>query len=146
MVETFCLSIGEINGINGLERKGVMSSGSLHDYLTGAGGWDIIRFGLLLPESVMLIAAPAGCGRHDAISGLQPGFKERLFFVHNNDDLVTGQHLDKVYQAAAETIYTVKPKPKAMIIYAIDDLLASDYEQIAGSWKRIMGFLCVHVI
>jgi nitrogenase molybdenum-cofactor synthesis protein NifE len=139
MDETFCLSIGEINGINGLERKGVMSSGSLHDYLPGAGGWDIIRFGLLLPESVMLIAAPAGCGRHDAINGLHPGFKERLFFIHNNDDLATGQHLEKVYQAAAEILYTVEPKPKAMLIYAIDDLLAPDYEQIAGELEKNHG-------
>lgn len=132
--EPFYMSIGQLNQDEEVERKRVMPSCNLHYCPPSAGGWGIIRVGLLVPESVMLFVSPAGCGRHGAIAGLQLGFKKRLFFLHISEvDLVTGQHLEKVYQAAAEILGTIKPVPKAMTICAtcIDDLLASDYERIA---------------
>ncbi len=132
MGEAFCLSIGDLSGVSDLERKRVMPSCNLHYCPPSAGGWGIIRVGLLVPESVMLFVSPAGCGRHGAIAGLQLGFKRRLFFLHINEvDLVTGQHLEKVYQASAEIFRTIKPKAMLICATCIDDLLASDYEQIA---------------
>lgn len=130
----FCLSISELGDTGRSDRRRVMPPEHLHYCAPSAGGWGIIRVGLLVPESVMLFVSPAGCGRHGAIAGFQLGFKKRLFFLHIEEiDLVTGQHLDKIFQAAAEILTETQPRPKAMTICAtcIDDLLGSDYEAIA---------------
>ncbi len=132
--QPFYLPISELGATGRSDRRRVMPPQYLHYCPPSAGGWGIIRVGLLVPESVMLFVSPAGCGRHGAIAGLQLGFKKRLFFLHIEEiDLVTGQHLDKIFQAADEILTETKPRTKAMTICAtcIDDLLGSDYEAIA---------------
>ncbi len=130
----FCLSVCELGSTGSSDRRRVMPPNYLHYCPPSAGGWGIIRVGLLVPESVMLFVSPAGCGRHGAIAGIQLGFKKRLFFLHISElDIVTGQHLEKVFQAVAEILAEIRPRPKAMTICAtcIDDLLGSDYDAIA---------------
>ena len=130
----FCLSITELGNTGGRDRKRIMPPSHLHYCPPSAGCWGIIRVGLLVPESIMLFVSPAGCGRHGAIAGIQLGFKNRLFFLYISEvDIVSGGHLDKVYQAADDILNTISWPPKAMTICAtcIDDLLASDYDLIA---------------
>lgn len=108
----------------------------------GSGGWGIVRVGLLVPESVMLFVAPAGCGRHGAIAGYLLGYGKRLFYLRvEESDIVTGKHLDKVVQAVDEIAATVKPRPKAILVCGscIDSLLASDYPHICNRLEKKHG-------
>jgi nitrogenase molybdenum-cofactor synthesis protein NifE len=108
----------------------------------GSGGWGIVRVGLLVPESVMLFVAPAGCGRHGAIAGYLLGYGKRLFYLRvEESDIVTGKHLDKVYLAVDEIVATVKPCPKAILVCGtcMDTLLASDYPHICSQLEKKHG-------
>lgn len=131
--KVFQLSISELGDtVSDWKRK--VTPDCLHYCPASAGGWGIIRVGLLVPESVMLFVSPNGCGRHGAIAGIQHGFKKRLFFLHLDEmDIVTGQHMEKIPQAVTEILSTVHPQPKAILICAtcIDDLLGSDYDGLA---------------
>lgn len=141
---TFHLSIGEIGNTGFNRQHKLMPSDCLHYCPASAGGWGIVRVGLLVPESVMLLVSPAGCGRHGAIAALQLGFKERLFLLHVKEtDIITGQHLEKIPQAVIEILAAVRPRPKAMLICAtcIDDLFGSDYEWLARQLESVHGIL-----
>lgn len=131
--KVFQLSIGKLGDtVSDWKRK--VTPDCLHYCPASAGGWGIIRVGLLVPESVMLFVSPNGCGRHGAIAGIQHGFKKRLFFLHLDEmDIVTGQHMEKIPQAVTEILSKVYPQPKAILICAtcIDDLLVSDYDGLA---------------
>lgn len=132
-------TVGELNNNMKAGGEKLVNNQSLRYCSPSSGGWGIIRVGLLVPQSIMLFVSPAGCGRHGAIAGLQLGFRKRLFFLYINEvDLVTGKHLDKVYQAVEEILKSTH-KPRAILICAtcIDDLLVSDYEQIAGELEDI---------
>lgn len=132
--KAFRLSIGDLGKTISDWKCKVMPPNCLHYCPASAGGWGIIRVGLLVPESVMLFVSPAGCGRHGAIAGIQHGFKKRLFFLHLDEmDVVTGQHMEKIPQAVTEIIDSAQPRPEAILICAtcIDDLLASDYDGLA---------------
>jgi nitrogenase molybdenum-cofactor synthesis protein NifE len=138
----FHLSIGEIGDTGSHWQRRVMPPNCLHYCPASAGGWGIIRVGLLVPESVMLFVSPAGCGRHGAIAGIQLGFKNRLFLLHLDEmDIVTGQYIDAISQAVAEILADARPQPKAMLICAtcIDDLLGSDYDGLARQLETKYG-------
>lgn len=132
--KAFYMSIGELgNSASHWQRK-VMPPNCLHYCPPSAGGWGIMRVGLLVPESVLLFVSPAGCPRHVAIAGIQLGFKKRLFLLHLDEmDIVTGQHMERIPQAVAEILATCQPRPKAMLIgtTCIDALLGSDYAGLA---------------
>ncbi len=137
--EPFCVSICDLGIENFYNRKRVKPSGCLEYCFPCAGGWCIPRIGSIVPEAVMLLVSPAGCGRHGAITSIQKGYKNRLFFLHMSEsDIVNGQHLDKIFAATANILAEVDPRPKAMMICAscIDDLLGSDYEAIAEELER----------
>lgn len=132
--DVFHLLVDEIEPTSSYWQRRLVPAKYLHYCPASAGGWGIIRVGLLVPESAMLFVAPAGCGRHGAIAGIQLGFKKRLFLLHINEmDAITGKHMEKIPQAVAEIMTTARPRPKAMLICAtcIDDLLGSDYESLA---------------
>ncbi|MCL0074153.1 nitrogenase component 1 [Dehalococcoidia bacterium] len=132
--KAFYMSIGELgNGASHWQRK-VIPPNCLHYCPPSAGGWGIMRVGLLVPESILLFVSPVGCPRHVAIAGIQLGFKKRLFLLHLDEmDIVTGQHMERIPQAAAEILAASQPRPKAMLIGAtcIDALLGSDYDGLA---------------
>jgi len=133
-IGAFSLPIGKLAGNNAHGPRKIVPSNCLRYCPPSPGGWDITRVGLLVPESVMLLASPACCGRHGAISGIQRGFKNRLFLLQITEvDAVSGDHLTKVRQAGAEILKTAFPQPKALTICVtcIDDLLGSDYAAIA---------------
>ncbi|MBT9165808.1 MAG: Light-independent protochlorophyllide reductase subunit B [Chloroflexi bacterium] len=127
----FYLPISEVGGVGSHWQRKVMPSNCLHYCPPSAGGWGIIRVGLLVPESVMLFVSPAGCGRHGAIAGIQLGFKKRLFLLYLGEvDIVTGQHMERIPQAVADILATAQRRPKALLICAtcVDALLGSDYD------------------
>ncbi|HBK54497.1 MAG TPA: hypothetical protein DDZ44_11225, partial [Syntrophomonas wolfei] len=71
----YSLSITELKTAVESGTRKLLDGGSLRYCPPSAGGWGIIRVGLLVPESIMLFVSPAGCGRHGAIAGLQLGFR-----------------------------------------------------------------------
>ncbi|MGD9116554.1 MAG: nitrogenase component 1 [Dehalococcoidia bacterium] len=130
----FHLPIGELDATGTNWQQRVTPSDTLRYCPPSAGGWGIIRVGLLVPESVMLFVSPAACGRHGAIVSIMLGYKKRLFFLHLKEmDIITGQYMMQIPEAVAEIMDTVQPRPKALLICAtcIDDLLASDYDSLA---------------
>ena len=132
--EPFHLSVSEIGNTETHWQHKVVPTNCLHYCPASAGGWGIVRVGLLVPESVMLFVSPAGCGRHGAIAGIQLGFKKRLFFLHLSEmDIVTGGHMEKIPQAVSEILAAARPQPKVILICTscIDDLLCSDYDGLA---------------
>jgi nitrogenase molybdenum-cofactor synthesis protein NifE len=132
--DIFQLSIDALGNTGENWRNRIMPPESLHFCPASAGGWGIIRVGLLVPESGLLFVAPAGCGRHGAIAGIQCGFKKHLSFLYVSEmDIVTGLHMEKVAEAVAEILESVDPGLKALHICAtcIDTLLVSDYESLA---------------
>jgi nitrogenase molybdenum-cofactor synthesis protein NifE len=138
----FQLTIGELGDPGAHWQRRIMPSQHLHYCPASAGTWGILRVGLLVPESVMLLASPAACARHGAIAGIQLGFKKRLFLLQVSEmDIVSGQHLDRVPEAVAEIMASTQPRPKAFIICAtcIDDLLGSDYEGLAEQLEAEHG-------
>jgi len=138
----FRLSIAEIKNADHHWQQTIIPYQHLHYCPASAGSWGILRVALLVPESAMLLVAPAACGRHGAIAGIQLGFKKNLFLLHVDEiDIVSGQHLDKIPQAVAEILVTTQPRPKAMIICAtcIDDLLGSDYDALAQQLEASHG-------
>lgn len=140
--EIFQLSIAALGNTGENWRNRVMPPESLHYCPASSGGWGIIRVGLLVPESGLLFVAPAGCGRHGAIAGIQCGFKKNLFFLYVNEtDVVTGLHLEKVSEAVAEILESADPSLKALHVCAtcIDTLLASDYESLAWELESEHG-------
>ncbi|WP_061214071.1 nitrogenase component 1 [Syntrophomonas wolfei] len=129
----YSLSITELKTAVESGTRKLLDGGSLRYCPPSAGGWGIIRVGLLVPESIMLFVSPAGCGRHGAIAGLQLGFRQRLFFLYVDEvDLVTGRHLERAKEAVEEILASIS-RPRAIMICAtcIDDLLVSDYEKLA---------------
>jgi nitrogenase molybdenum-cofactor synthesis protein NifE len=138
----FQVSIGELGASSSHWQQKIAPPGCLHYCPPSAGGWGIIRVGLLVPDSIMLFVSPAGCGRHGAIAGIQLGFKKRLYFLHIQEmDIVTGSHMDKIPQAVDEILSGIKTVPKAILICAtcIDDLLASDYDSLAHEMEAEHG-------
>ncbi|MBU1053849.1 MAG: nitrogenase component 1 [Proteobacteria bacterium] len=138
----FHLSIDEIKNTKTQWQHRLVPPNHLHYCPASAGGWGIIRVGLLVPESVMLFVSPAGCGRHGAIAGIQLGFKKPLFLLHVSEmDIITGKHMEMIPRAVDEIMATVRPSPNAMLICAtcIDDLLGSDYDGLTQQLESRYG-------
>jgi nitrogenase molybdenum-cofactor synthesis protein NifE len=136
------LFIGELGESGAHWQRRIMPSQHLHYCPASAGTWGILRVGLLVPESAMLMASPAACARHGAIAGIQLGFKKRLFLLQVSEmDIVSGRHLDRVPEAVAEIMADARPRPKAFMICAtcIDDLLGSDYDGLAEQLEAEYG-------
>ncbi|MGV8146557.1 MAG: nitrogenase component 1 [Alkaliphilus sp.] len=128
------ISILDLTRQNTKKQMRLLPKNCLQYVSTSAGGWGIIRTQLLVPDSIVLFAAPSGCGRHGAISAIQHGYKKRFFILQVDEvDIVTGRHLERIPQAINEILRTIDVLPKAIFVTnsCIDHLLASDYESIA---------------
>lgn len=98
----------------------------------GAQGFGVKRAGLAIPDSVMLLVAPACCGRNTAmLSSL--GYSERFFYLLLDDtDIVTGRHLGKIPEAVKEICESFEKRPSAVMICitCVDALLGTDMERV----------------
>ena len=69
----------------------------------GAQGFGVKRAGLAVPGSVMLLVAPACCGRNTAALGCEASLAERFFYLMQDEtDIVTGRHLARIPEAVKE--------------------------------------------
>ena len=98
----------------------------------GAQGFGVKRAGLAVPESVMLLVAPACCGRNTAMLSSM-GYDERFFYLLLDEtDIVTGRHLSKIPRAVKEICDHCEKKPSAVMICitCVDALLGTDMERV----------------
>lgn len=108
----------------------------------GAQGFGVKRAGLVIPESVMLLIAPACCGRNTTILADEGGYSDRMFFLQMDEsDIVTGRHLTDIPEAIREILEVCEKKPKVVVlcITCIDALLGTDLERICRKAEEHIG-------
>ena len=106
MTKTFFSSIKDISdaGKNNIAKdfipacKLIFSSPASLSYNSpGALGFGVKHAGLVIPESVMLLVAPACCGRNSTILSAEEGYSTKMFYLQMSErDLVSGLHLKKI--------------------------------------------------
>ena len=97
----------------------------------GAQGFGVKRAGLAVPNSVMLLVAPACCGRNTTMLSAESGYGDRFFYLLLDDtDIVTGRHLTKIPKAVEEVCQSLDHTPSAVMICitCVDALLGTDMD------------------
>ena len=99
----------------------------------GAQGFGVKRAGLAVPNSVMLLVAPACCGRNTTMLSAESGYGDRFFYLLLDDtDIVTGRHLTKIPKAVEEVCQSLDHTPSAVMICitCVDALLGTDMDRV----------------
>lgn len=99
----------------------------------GAEGFGVKRAALAIPGSVMLLVAPACCGRNTTIFSDIPGYENRFFYLLMDEtDIVTGRHLKKIPDAVADICHSLNPRPSVVMICitCVDALLGTDMKRV----------------
>jgi nitrogenase molybdenum-cofactor synthesis protein NifE len=108
----------------------------------GAQGFGVKRAGLVIPESIMLLIAPACCGRNTTILADEGGYSDRIFFLQMDEsDIVTGRHLSDIPAAIQEILDVCEPKPKVVVlcITCVDALLGTDLERVCRKAEETLA-------
>ncbi len=112
----------------------------LHFNGPGNAGFGVKRTALLLPESVMLLVAPLCCGRHGTIAGKKSGYDERMFYLYITEkNLVTGNYLTKINQAAKKILEICNPKVIYLCMTCVDAIMGTDLNRIAMKLQNETG-------
>ena len=152
MTKTFFSSIKDISdaGKNNIAKdfipacKLIFSSPASLSYNSpGALGFGVKRAGLVIPESVMLLVAPACCGRNSTILSAEEGYSTKMFYLQMSEsDLVSGLHLKKISDCIDNIILKANPKVITICITCVDALLGTDLESICAKLTESKG-VCV---
>ncbi|MBR0457653.1 MAG: hypothetical protein IJJ26_00310 [Victivallales bacterium] len=108
----------------------------------GAQGFGVKRAGLAVPESVMLLVAPACCGRNTSALGAESSLADRFFYLLQDEaDIVTGRHLTQIPQAVQEVVASCQKRPSAVMlcITCVDALLGTDVEAVCRKASEAAG-------
>ena len=108
----------------------------------GAQGFGVKRAGLAVPGSVMLLVAPGCCGRNTAISAVPGEYRDRFFFLLQDEtDIVTGRHLPRIKKAVKEVVDFLEKKPSVVMICitCVDALLGTDMERVCEEASAYAG-------
>ena len=108
----------------------------------GAQGFGVKRAGLAVPGSVMLLAAPRCCGRNTTALGSSGEYADRFYYLLMDDnDIVTGRHLNRIPEAVCEICRDRKEKPSAVMICitCVDALLGTDMERVCRKCSAAAG-------
>ena len=108
----------------------------------GAQGFGVKRAGLAVPGSVMLLVAPGCCGRNTAISAVPGEYRDRFFFLLQDEtDIVTGRHLPRIKKAVKEVVDFLEEKPSVVMICitCVDALLGTDMERVCEEAAAYAG-------
>lgn len=108
----------------------------------GAQGFGVKRAGLAIPGSVMLLVAPACCGRNTSVLSEEKGYGSRFFYLLQDDtDIVTGRHLMRIPKAVAEVVESLETKPSVVMICTtcVDALLGTDMERVCRKAEEKAG-------
>lgn len=108
----------------------------------GAQGFGVKRAGLAVPDSVMLLVSPGCCGRNTSALGHEQALADRFYYLLLDEtDIVTGRHLTKIPEAAAEVCASRAVKPSAVMICitCVDALLGTDMERVCRRCLEVTG-------
>ncbi|MDC7125344.1 MAG: nitrogenase component 1 [Spirochaetales bacterium] len=108
----------------------------------GAQGFGVKRAGLSIPGSVMLLAAPACCGRNTTLAGGKEGDSDKFFYMLMDEtDIVTGRHLSKIPEAVKEVCEACEQPPSVVMICitCVDALLGTDMERVCRKASAFVG-------
>lgn len=108
----------------------------------GAQGFGVKRAGLAVPGSVMLLVAPRCCGRNTTALGNDEKYADRFYYLMMDDnDIVTGRHLNRIPEAVCEICRDRKEKPSAVMICitCVDALLGTDMERVCRKCSAAAG-------
>lgn len=108
----------------------------------GAEGFGVKRAGLAIPGSVMLIVSPGCCGRNTTLISRIPAYDHRFFYYSLEErDIVTGRHLSKIPEAAAEIVKSLPEAPSVLMICitCVDALLGTDLERVCRKAQEAAG-------
>lgn len=118
------------------------SPATLAFHSPGAQGFGVKRAALVVPGSVMLLIAPACCGRNTKLLQTVPGYENRYFFLlMDESDIVTGRHLKKIPQAVQEILDYLPEKPSVVFLCStcVDALLGTDWDRVARKAEEAAG-------
>ncbi|WP_353094840.1 nitrogenase component 1 [Tissierella praeacuta] len=93
--------------------------GSLRYMSSGGGAGDIspVRTPMVVPESAILMVSPAACARHGSIGNILNGNGKRMWTLRLEEtEIVSGEYLKRVEEAAWEVIRKSVPPIKALFI------------------------------
>ncbi len=110
----------------------------------GAEGYGVKRAALAIPNSVMLIVAPACCSRNTSLVSTMSEYNNRFFYLNMDEtDLITSRHFKKIPKAIKEIYDFLEVKPSLFMICStcVDALLATDMESIARKSEEEVGVL-----
>ncbi len=118
------------------------SPATLAFHSPGAQGFGVKRAALVVPGSVMLLVAPACCGRNTRLLSEVKGYENRYFFLlMDESDIVTGRHLKKIPQAVQEILDFLDQKPSVVFLCStcVDALLGTDWDRVAAKAEEATG-------
>lgn len=108
----------------------------------GAQGFGVKRAGLAVPGSVMLLVAPACCGRNTTMLSELGGYADRFYYLLQDEtDIVTGRHLSRIPQAVKEVVDSREEKPSCVMICitCVDALLGTDMDRVCKKCSEHAG-------
>ncbi len=107
----------------------------------GAQGFGVKRAGLAIPASVMLLVAPACCGRNTTALN-EAGYRERFFYLLQDEkDIITGRHLRRIPEAVEKICMSLPEKPSVVMlcITCVDALLGTDMDRVCRKAEQQAG-------
>ena len=107
----------------------------------GAQGFGVKRAGLAIPGSVMLLVAPACCGRNTTALN-ETGYRERFFYLLQDEkDIITGRHLRRIPEAVEKICHSLPAKPSVVMlcITCVDALLGTDMDRVCRQAEQKAG-------
>lgn len=100
--------------------------------------WGVINTSLMVPESVGLCIGPPGCMREPFFDARKYGNGHRIFLLPlSENDVIMGSHLPVIKTALLKIARERKPRAIFLCSMCVDELLGTDYEEIAGAVEAI---------
>ncbi len=109
----------------------------------GARGVGVKKASLAIPGSVMLLIAPACCGRNTAaLGGTDRDLEARThYLLLDGTDIVTGRYLKRVPDAVKELCAFLASPPSVVVLCTtcVDALLATDVDRLCRESSQAAG-------
>lgn len=153
--KAFYITAGELSALSFKELPSEMvskehliysSPAALSFNSPGAQGFGVKRAGLAVPGSVMLLVAPACCGRNTTMLAELGAYADRFYYLLQDDtDIITGRHLNRISKAVKEVAdfheesTGTRPSAVMICITCVDALLGTDMDRVCKKASEYAG-------